>query len=326
MDFNKRTIRTLSMLGTCGAYGMALNELARQRKDVVALTADLKYYSGLERFSDQFADRFYNIGIAEQDLVNIAAGMASEDICAFASTYATFASMRCADQVRVSMGYMKLPVKLVGLTAGFSAGILGPTHMSIEDVAVMRSIPNIVILSPADGVETVKSVFAAAEINAPVYLRLGGVMGCPSVYKEDCDFEVGKAITLREGDDILLVATGPSVYNSLKAAEMLEGEGISCSVLNMHTIKPLDVSAIKLAMRNKKLLVTVEEHSAIGGLGSAVCEALAVDCLSMPIEIIGCPDVYPHADSYENLVDQAGLSANKIADRILKIMKQGAVD
>lgn len=319
MDFDKRTVRTLSMLGTCGAYGMALCELAERSEDIVAITADLKYYSGLERFAEAFPERFFNVGIAEQDLVGVAAGMASEGLRPFASTYATFASMRCADQVRVSMGYMGLPVKLVGLTAGFSAGILGPTHMSIEDVAVMRAVPNMVVISPADGVETVKAVRAAAGIDAPVYLRLGGVMGCPVVYDRDYSFEIGRAVKLRDGEDVLAVATGPAVANTLAAARFLETRGITCEVLDIHTVRPLDVEAVRRAAQGKRAIVAVEEHSVVGGLGSAICEAFArIPC--PPIDIIGCSDAYPHANNYENLVTQSGLSPQGIAERILKMV------
>lgn len=320
MEFDKRTVRTLSMLGTFGAFGLALCELAESRDDVVALTADLKYYSGLERFAEAHPDRFFNVGIAEQNLVNVAAGMASEGLCAFASTYATFASMRCADQVRVSMGYMGLPVKLVGLSAGFSAGILGPTHMGTEDVAVMRSIPNIAVVSPADGVETVKAVRAAAEYDGPVYLRLGGAMGCPVVYREDYEFELGKALKVRDGDDVLVVASGTMVAHALAAAGALAEQGIECEVLDVHTIAPLDIAAVRAGATGKKAIVTVEEHSVHGGLGSAVCEEFAFGA-HLPIKVIGMRGAYPHAASYSELVAGCGLDATGIANSILSFVK-----
>ena len=313
MEVNGRTIRTLSMLGSCGAYGLALVDAAAEDSSLVAVTADLRNYSGLERFASTYPDRFYNVGIAEQNMVNVAAGMASEGLNAFASTYATFAAMRIADQVRTSMGYMGLPVKLVGLTAGYSVGILGPTHMSIEDLSVMRAIPNLVIMAPSDGLSTYKATLAAARLERPVYLRLSGVMGFPAVYKEDFDFTVGKANLLCEGDDVLVVASGSIVSNALGAASMLlEDFGVGCAVLDMHTIKPLDKRAIREHMAGKRLLVTVEEHSASGGLGSAVLEAICgVD--HPPVKLIACPDTYPHAADYDYLIEQAGLSSGGIA-------------
>lgn len=257
IDFTSMNIRIWSRLGSCGAFGQAALVLPEVEPRTVILTADLCSFSGLERFKGQYPDRLYNVGIAEQNMVGIAAGFAREGFVPFATTYATFASMRSADQVKVNMGYMGLPIKLVGLTAGFSVGVLGPTHMSLEDLAIMRALPNVVILSPADCTATVKATIAAAGIDAPVYLRLTGSMNNPIVYKEDFDFEIGKAIELRQGDDVAIIATGSMVHCALKAAEHLEAMGISASVLDMHTIKPLDITAVEAACK-RKLLVTVE--------------------------------------------------------------------
>lgn len=304
-------IKLWSRLGACGAFGQAALDLPEINDKSVVLTSDLCTFSGLDRFKNKYPDRLYNTGIAEQNMVGIAAGFAKEDFTPFATTYATFAAMRCADQVKVNMGYMKLGVKLVGMTAGLSVGLLGATHMSLEDIAVMRSMPNIVILSPADCLSVVKATWAAAKTDAPVYLRLSGTMNTPIVYKEDFDFEIGKAITLREGTDIAVIATGAMVYNSLKAAEMLAESGLSVKVIDMHTIKPLDVEAVKVAC-SAKLIVTVEEHSVYGGLGGAVAEALALERNKPPHLIIGVLGDYPHAASYPYLLEQSGLTPEKI--------------
>lgn len=320
-DFTSVNIRTWSRLGSCGAFGIAAMELPEINDKSVILTADLCTFSGLDRFKAKYPDRLYNTGIAEQNMVGIAAGMAKEGFVPFATTYATFTSMRCADQIKVNMGYMALPVKLVGLTAGFSVGILGATHIALEDIAVMRSIPNIVILSPADCAATIKAVFAAAKTDAPVYLRLSGTMNNPAVYKEDFDFEIGKAITLREGTDTAVIATGTMVYNALKAAEKLAENGVSVKVVDMHTIKPLDIETIKAAC-SAKLLVTVEEHSVYGGLGGAVAEALALERNRPPHLIIGVSGNYPHAASYPYLLEQAGLTPDQIALKIQKTYKE----
>lgn len=321
IDFTSVNIRTWSRLGSCGAFGVAALELPEINDKSVILTADLCTFSGLDRFKAKYPDRLYNIGIAEQNMVGIAAGMAKEGFVPFATTYATFASMRCADQIKVSMGYMKLPVKLVGMTAGYSVGILGATHISLEDIAVMRAIPDIVILSPADCTATIKATLAAAKKEAPVYLRLSGTMNNPVVYKEDFDFEIGKAITLREGTDIAIIATGAMVYNSLKAAEKLAENGLSVKVVDMHTIKPLDVEAVKAAC-SAKLIVTVEEHSIYGGLGGAVAEALALERNKPPHLIVGVSGDYPHAASYPYLLEQAGLTADQIALKIQKTYEE----
>lgn len=309
-------IKLWSMLGSCGAFGQAVLGLPEINDRVVVLTADLCSFSGLERFKNKYLEYFYNVGISEQNMVGIAAGFAKEGYIPFATTYATFATMRCADQIKVSMGYMNLGIKLVGLTSGFAVSILGATHMSLEDVAVMRSISNIIILSPADCLSVVKATEAAAKIKEPVYLRLSGTMNNPIVYKENFDFEIGKAISLREGTDVTIIATGSMVYNSIKAADELEAKGISAGVIDMHTIKPLDVEAVERAAQ-AKLIVTVEEHSKIGGLGGAVAEALALKSHRPPHLIIGTDDYYAHAGDYNYMLQTYGLTAPQIAEKIL---------
>lgn len=318
MNYSKANIRLWSRLGSCGAYGQVALELA-QNKNVVFTTADLCFYSGLDRLKKQYPDRFFNIGIAEQNMIGVAAGLASEGFVPFASTYATFAAMRCADQVRVNMGYMQLGIKLVGLTAGLSVGILGATHISIEDIAVIRSVPNITILSPADCTETVKAVLAASKTNEPTYIRLTGGMPNPIVYQEDYDYEIGKAIQLKEGKDIIIYATGSMVYNSLKAAQILEQYDVSATVVNIHTIKPIDKVFI-LDNINYKYIFSVEEHSIIGGLGSTIAEVLS--SYNTNFHILGINDSYNHAADYDFLIKENQLDSNGIAKSILNICRR----
>lgn len=321
IDITPMNIRIWSRLGSCGAFGQAALALPEVEERTVVLTADVCSFSGLERFRAQHPDRLYNMGIAEQNMVAVAAGLAREGFVPFATTYATFAVMRSADQVKVCMGYMGLGVKLVGLTAGYSVGILGATHMCLEDLAVMRTIPNVVILSPADCTATVKATLAAARTDAPVYLRLTGSMNCPIVYKEDFDFEIGRAITLREGTDISLIATGSMVHVALKASEQLTESGISAEVVDMHTIRPIDKEAIEKAC-SKKLIVTLEEHSVTGGLGSAVAEILAGES-SRPVQLmIGAEGPYPHAADYPSLLENSGLTPSRVAARISQTYKE----
>ena len=315
--FTSANIRTWSMLGSNGAFGFAALELPEIDDNIAILTADEMYFSGLERFGAKYPKRLYNIGIAEQNLVGVAAGMSKEGLNVFATTYATFASTRSCDQVRVNMGYMKLGIKLVGLTAGLSVGILGATHCSIEDIAIMRAIPNITILSPADCTETVQATLAAARHKGPIYLRLTGGQPNHPVYKTDFAFEIGKAIRLREGEDIAIVATGAMVHASLEAARILSEQAISCAVIDMHTIEPMDEIALMETLR-VKLLVTVEEHSMKGGLGGAVAECLAGVRVKPPQLIIGIADEFKNGADYPYLLKQFGLTAPQIAQTILK--------
>lgn len=319
MEFSKSNIRLWSRLGSCGAYGQAALELSQTNDQVLFITADLCFYSGLERLKAQFPEKLYNVGIAEQNMIGIASGLASEGFIPYASTYATFAAMRCADQVRVNMGYMQLGVKLIGLTAGLSVGILGATHMSIEDIAVMRSIPNITILSPADCTETVKAILATSENSNPTYIRLTGGMPNPIVYLEDYDFQIGKSIVLREGKDIVIFATGSMVYNALRAAELLEEDGLSVKVINIHTIKPIDKETIFQNL-NYEHIFTVEEHSVIGGLGSAVAEAISERRVSL--HVLGIKDKYDHAAEYNYLIKKNQLDSLGIANTIRNTIKE----
>lgn len=315
ITYTSSNMRIWSRLGSCGAFGIAAMELPEMDDGSVILTADLCFYSGLDRFRSKYPDRLYNIGIAEQNMLGVAGGLAKEGFNVFATTYASFAASRCIDQVRVNMGYMKLGIKLVGLTSGLSVGILGATHVSMEDVAVMRSIPNITILSPADSTETIKATLAAAKMKTPVYLRLSGTMNNPAVYKEDYSFEIGKAVTMQEGSDITLIASGTMVHYSMEAAKELERKGISCKVVNMHTIKPLDIEAIHQAC-NTELIVTVEEHNIYGGLGSAVAEVLAGMPKHPALQILGLADHFKHAGEYEYLLEQYGLTGKQISDKV----------
>lgn len=308
--------RVWSKLGQRGTFGTVMLELGANIDNLMVLTGDLSTTSGLDRFKKTYSDKFLNIGIAEQNMVGIAAGLGKEGYVVFASTFATFATMRSLEQVSVNMGYMRLNVKLVGLASGFAMGQFGNTHYGIGDIAIMRAIPNIVLLSPADCVEMAKATEAAALYHGPVYLRLTGVMNNPMVYKNDYNFEIGKAITLRQGSDITIIATGSMVYQALEATKLLDDQSISASVVNMHTIKPLDTSVIDEAC-NKKLIVTVEEHNVIGGLGGAVSEYKSRIGNAPRQLFIGIPDTFQQVGDYKYLLEQNSLTASQIAERII---------
>lgn len=300
-----------------GTLGVALHDLGAHYDDLVVMSADLGYTSGLGRFMDAFPEKFYNLGIAEENMVGVASGMAKEGFCVYATTFSNFLAMRSYEQIRLNMGYMNIPVKLVGVGSGFAMGMFGNTHYGIEDMALIRAIPNITLLSPADSTEVVKMIEATSTYAHPVYIRLTGGMNLPIIYKDDYIFEIGKSITLREGKDVVIIATGTMVYNSLKAAEILSEEGVSCRVINMHTIKPLDVSAIQSAC-GAKLIVTVEEHSKIGGLGGAVAEVLSDLGEHPPLLRIGLTDEFKHAGTYEFMINEFKLSIDDIVNSIMK--------
>lgn len=319
LEITSINVRMWSRLGQRGAiFGVALPELAMSHENLRIVTADLGTLSGLDRFKTANPDKYLNVGIAEQNMVGIAAGLAKEGNCVFATTYATFITMRSFEQIRHNLGYLKYDVKIVGSSSGIVMGMSGNTHYALEDIALMRAIPNMTVLSPADSVEAVKMAQALVKMDGPAYLRLSGDLNCPMVYKEDYLFEIGKGVVLKKGTDVALIATGTMVSESLKAAEQLKQEGISCSVVDMHTIKPLDQELLGELFVSHRLLVTVEEHSTIGGLGSAIAEYKAGFPNSPRQIMIGLPDAFGKAGEYTYLLEKYGLTANAIAEKIEK--------
>jgi transketolase len=316
MEYSRAEIRTWSILGQRGTFGSVLLDLARENEKIIAMSADLRNTSGLDRFATAYPVRFLNVGIAEQNLIGTASGISHDGNIVFATTFANFAALRACEQIRHFLGYMKSNVKVVGLSAGFGMELFGTTHYGIEDIAVLRAIPNLTILSPADGVGVAKAVSAASEIFGPVYIRLSGVMNQPIIYKSGDDFKIGKANILRGGNDIAIIATGTLVHQSLLAANMLEEKGVSCQVIDMHTIKPLDENIIRNNINGKKLIVTVEEHSVIGGLGGAVSEFLSEQEEMPPLLRIGVNGDYPKAGDYAYLLHKCKLDAGGIVAQI----------
>lgn len=314
VEFNSLKARTYSRLGQRGAiFGLGIFDAIGQNSNLVVLTADLATLSGLERFRNQYPDNFYNIGIAEQNMLGVAAGLSAEGFLPVATTYATFLSLRSCEQVRHYMGYMQQNIILIGSGAGLSMGFSGNTHYSIEDLAVMRAIPNIVILSPSDAGQAVKAFHAAVELKSPVYIRLSGGLNCPIIYKEEFTFAVGKGIRLKEGEDIQIIATGMMVHKALVVAEILAEKGVSAEVVDMHTIKPLDASIIS---RNKRMIVTLEEHNVLGGLGSAVAECLTLERNAPCLLRIGIEDTFLSPGDSDYLLEQAGLSVERVVAKV----------
>lgn len=316
LQITPSTTRQWSRLGSRAIFGQAILALAETEQNLMVLSADLGNSSGLDRFKNTYPDKFVNVGIAEQNLIGVAAGLAKEGYVVFATSFAPFIAMRSSEQIRMNLGYMDLNVKAVGIGSGVAMAFLGNSHYGIEDAAVMRSIPNLTVVSPADCAEIVKTVFAAAAHKGPMYIRLTGAPNNPVVYKEDYNFEIGKAITLREGADVTVIANGTMVYEALEAAKVLEADGISAAVVNMHTIKPLDLSVIDKAIASTKLIVTVEEHTIIGGLGGAVAEYKTTIRNAPPQLIMGLPDEFGKAADYRFLLEKYGLTGEKIARKI----------
>ena len=298
------------------AYGEALVKLGKVNKDVVVLEADLSKSTMTAYFKKEFPERHINVGIAEADMIGTAAGIATTGKIPFASTFAHFAAGRAFDQVRNSVAYPHLNVKICPTHAGVSLGEDGGSHQSVEDVALMRAIPGMVVLSPADAVETEKMVFAAAEYKGPVYVRLGR-LNIPVLFDENYKFEIGKAVTLTEGNDVAILATGLMVSEALEAAKVLEEKGVKARVVNVSTIKPLDTETVLKAAKECKFIVTSEEHSVIGGLGSAVSEYLSE---VHPAKVVkhGIQDIFGQSADGETMLTNYGLRAKDIAEIVLK--------
>ena len=300
------------------AYGDALVELGANNKDLVVMDADLSKSTMTVGFSKAFPERFFNMGIAEQNMYGVAAGLAASGKTVVASTFAMFATGRAFEIIRNSIGYPHLNVKICATHAGVTVGEDGASHQAIEDIALMRSIPGMTVLNPSDGVSAKKAVEAAVAMDGPVYVRLGRA-AVPFVYDEDMDFEIGKGLTVKEGSDVTIIATGIMVNEAIQAAEKLEAEGISARIIDIHTIKPIDEEIIIKAAKETKGIVTAEEHSVIGGLGSAVAEVTAKNAPAK-IKMIGIQDRFGQSGKPDQLMKEYGLTADDIVAACKEIL------
>ena len=301
------------------SFGEAVTALAAENPDIVVLDADLAEATKTCIFEKKYPERFIDCGIAEGNMIGIAAGLAACGKIPFAASFAMFSAGRAYEQVRNSVGYPHLNVKIAGSHAGISTGEDGATHQCCEDIALMRTIPGMVVVNPADHYEMLAAVKAAAQHNGPVYLRLGR-LAVESVHNnDDYHFELGKGITLRDGKDITIAATGLMVGEAVKAAKSLEAQGIDARVIDIHTIKPLDEDLLVKAAQETGHIVTVEEHNVIGGLGEAVCACLSQRCPT-PVTRIGVQDVYGHSGPALDLLQEFGLCAENIEATVKKIL------
>ena len=316
MKYTPANIKMWAKMGQRGAlFGVAMPDIAGRKDRVKLLTADLALLSGMERYTKKYPDKFLNVGIAEQNMIGIAAGLAMDGYCVFASTYASFIAVRSLEQVRQNLAHMRCNVKLIGSSAGTAAAKSGISHWATEDLAFTRALPNLTVLSPADSLEAVKAAEWAADMEGPVYIRLSGGLNCPMVYENDYDFVPGKLVELKAGKDVAVIATGLMVSESLKAAALLEEKGVSCAVYNMHTVKPIDRETLAEIFDRFRLVVTVEEHMVTGGLGSAVAEFKAT-LPNTPRQVFIGFDTFLEAGTQRYVWEQAGLTDSQIAERI----------
>ena len=301
----------MASIATRDAYGEALAELGAVNENIVVLEADLSKSTKTSDFKKVYPERHFNMGIAEQNMLGVAAGFAAAGKIPFASSFAVFATGRAYDQIRNSIAYPNLNVKIAATHAGLTVGEDGGSHQMLEDIALMRALPNMTVIVPADGIETKQAVKAAAEYEGPVYIRMGRPK-VPVLFDENYTFEIGKGVVLKEGTDVTLVGTGIMVSKAVEAAELLAAEGISAAVVNISTIKPLDAELIVAQAQKTGAIVTCEEHNIYGGLGSAVAEVLVENC-PVPMARVGVADKFGESGLPDELLEKHGLTAANIA-------------
>ncbi|MCP3686233.1 MAG: transketolase family protein [bacterium] len=303
---------------TRDGYGRGLVKLGEMNKDVVALDADLAESTKSGKFADKFPERFFEMGVSEADMIGTAAGLACCNKIAFASTFAMFATGRVFDQIYDSVAYPNLDVKIVGSHGGLATGEDGVSHQAITDIALMRSIPNMKVIVPADSIEAEKATIALADIEGPVYMRTGRAK-TDAIFDENYEFKFGKGVVLKEGKDVAILATGSLVIEAKKAAELLEKENINAYVVNIHTIKPIDKDLIIKLAKETKGIVTVEDHNIIGGLGGAVSEVLSQNSPAK-VEMIGVKDCFAESGCQCDLYNKYGLTAEEIVNAAKRLL------
>lgn len=306
------------MMATREAYGQALVEIGAENKDLVVMDADLSGSTKTAMFAKEYPDRFFNMGIAEQNLFGSAAGIALSGKTVCASTFAIFATGRAFEIVRNAIGYTKANVKVCATHSGITVGEDGASHQTFEDVALMRTIPGMIVVNPADGIATKALLRQIIEVDGPAYFRLGRSK-VPFVYEENATFELGKANIVREGGDVAIIAAGIMVVSALEAAEKLAEEGVEARVIDMHTIKPIDRKAIIDAAEDIGKIVTAEEHSIIGGLGSAVCEVTSQEC-PCKVGLVGQKDVFGESGKPDQLREKYGMTAEDIVKKVREVL------
>lgn len=315
IDNNK--IKLWSSVGSRATFGLASLELVKDNENLVFITADVSTSAGLDRLKKKYPENYIDVGIGEQNMMGVASGLASEGFDVITTTFSPFQTFRCAEQIKVNLGYMKNKVVMVGLASGLILGNLGFTHCSIEDIGVLRSIPNLTIISPSDCLETAKAVEASIKHHESVYIRLTGGANNPIVNFEDYKFEIGKARLIKNGKNILFISNGMMLNKSIEISNSLEEKNISSAVLNMHTIKPLDTNYLNKVIKDYEFCFCIEEHNIHGGLGSAISEYLAKNNSNIKFTNFAIDDKYIKSGSYNYLLKEYGLDKETIVKNIL---------
>lgn len=317
-----KEIKVLSRMGQRAVFGLEMLKHAEGNDRLMVLTADVSIPAGLDRYRYQYPNQFLDVGIAEQNMIGIAAGLSSEGYDVFTTTYAPFHTLRCLEQIRMNIGEMKHKVCMVGLSSGIVLGMIGNMHCSMEDIAIIKAIPNITIVSPADSFELKKLLEASFTYPQSLYIRLTAGAPSPIVYETDYQFEIGKSNVLKEGNNITIIGTGSILAECIKAANILEEQDISTEVVNMHTINPIDLEKLKNVCETKNLIVTVEEHSIVGGLGGSVAEAISFIKNKPPHLILGLPHHYEESGIYEEMLNYYQLDGNSIANKVKDFLQE----
>lgn len=326
INIDKKCVSDWTRLGMRKAYGPILEMVADKHPELVALTADVADSANLIGFSRNYPSQFFNIGIAEQNMTGIACGMAKEGHNAFLCSFAPFVSMRNYEAVRTLIGYMGMNVKVVALASGMSLGVQGSTHYCLEDISLMKTIPEMLILSPSDVVEEAQCIDFLANYNGPAYLRLTGIDGTPSVFNVDYQFDEGRPHLIREGEDVVILSTGSVTSECVRTTRALKKDGINCALYSICRLKPIDEDEISSILSQYKKIVTVEEHFKIGGLGDIISDIVAKNGLSCKVIKIGVEDCFPHPGDYARMLCVNNLTATSIRDLIIKDENNGGKD
>ncbi len=318
----EKNIKLWSTLGMRATFGLIALELAKKNPNLIITTSDVSTSAGLDRFKKQHPNQYIDVGIAEQNLIGVSAGLSSEGFNVISTTFSPFQTLRCCEQIKVNLGYMKHKVCMVGLASGLVLGNLGFTHCSIEDIGSLRSIPNIAIIVPSDPYELFKTLNEAIYYKDSVYIRLTAGSNSKIINEKDYNFKIGKSVEILSGDDVAIIGCGNVLGNCLNAAKILKEKKIDCSVINMHTIKPIDKEKIQNISKKYSLAITVEEHNIIGGLGSSVAEVFSEKKNNCNLVRLGVNDFYSKGGSYDYLKNIYGLSTEKIVEQIILNFKR----
>lgn len=323
IEYNNKNIKSWSIMGERPTFGLSLYECAKQNENIITVVADIVNSAGLEKMRTELPNQLINVGIAEQNMMGVAVGLASEGFTVFTSTFAPFQTFRCLDQIRVNLGYMQEKVIMCGLASGVAYGELGFTHCSIEDASIINSIPNIAVVTPADCTEVAKIVEASIDYDKSIYIRLLDKTKVPIVYDKDYDFQIGKAVQIFDKGEITILANGTMVSRAKNAVLKIKQEkNIDISLYDFHTLKPLDENLLLSLIDNTKAILTIEEHSIIGGLGANVASFYSDKTNKLPVYKMAMHDCYGHAASHETMLNDLNLTENAIYDKILNILEE----